>query len=153
MRSAFLTGPKFVFLRFRKNCFAIMKEFKKYFIIPAPPEEVYLALTNEATVMLWTGAPAQVAAQPGGEFSLWDDSIAGHFIELVPGKKIVQEWYFGEQEAASIVTMKLHEDKKGTSLEVRHINIPDEAFEDILEGWEDPFIASLIDFYTDEGSD
>lgn len=130
-----------------------MKEFKKYFIIPAPPEEVYLALTNEPTVMLWTGAPAQVDAQPDGEFSLWDDSIAGRFIELEPNKKIVQEWYFGEQEAASIVTMKLHEDKKGTSLEVRHINIPDEAFEDILEGWEDPYMASLIDFYTDDGED
>ncbi len=130
-----------------------MKEFKKYFIIPAPPEEVYLALTNEPTVMLWTGAPAQVDAQPDGEFSLWDDSIVGHFIELEPNKKIVQEWYFGEQEAASIVTMKLHEDKKGTSLEVRHINIPDEAFEDILEGWEDPYMASLIDFYTDNGED
>ncbi|MBL7704471.1 MAG: SRPBCC domain-containing protein [Taibaiella sp.] len=130
-----------------------MKEFKKYFIIPAPPEEVYLALTNEPTVMLWTGAPAQVDARPDGEFSLWDDSIAGRFIELEPSKKIVQEWYFGEQEAASIVTMKLHEDKKGTSLEVRHINIPDEAYEDILEGWEDPYMASLIDFYTDDGEE
>lgn len=128
-----------------------MKEFKKYFIIPAPPEEVYLALTNEPTVMLWTGAPAAIDARPDGEFSLWDDSIAGRFIELEPGKKIVQEWYFGEQEEASIVTMKLHEDKKGTSLEVRHINIPDEAYEDILEGWEDPYMASLIDFYTDDG--
>lgn len=130
-----------------------MKEFKKYFIIPAPPEEVYLALTNEPTVMLWTGAPAQVDAWPDGEFSLWDDSIAGRFIELEPNKKIVQEWYFGEQEEASIVTMKLHEDKKGTSLEVRHINIPDEAYEDILEGWEDPYMASLIDFYTDDGEE
>lgn len=130
-----------------------MKEFKKYFIIPAPPEEVYLALTNEPTVMLWTGAPAQVDARPDGEFSLWDDSIAGRFIELEPNKKIVQEWYFGEQEEASIVTMKLHEDKKGTSLEVRHINIPDEAYEDILEGWEDPYMASLIDFYTDDGEE
>lgn len=135
------------------SLFHIMKEFKKYFIIPAPPEEVYLALTNEPTVMLWTGAPAQVDARPDGEFSLWDDSIAGRFIELEPNKKIVQEWYFGEQEAASIVTMKLHEDKKGTSLEVRHINIPDEAYEDILEGWEDPYMASLIDFYTDDGEE
>lgn len=130
-----------------------MKEFKKYFIIPAPPEEVYLALTNEPTVMLWTGATAQVDAQPDGEFSLWDDSIVGRFIELEPNKKIVQEWYFGEQEEASIVTLKLHEDKKGTSLEVRHINIPDEAYDDILEGWEDPYMASLIDFYTDDGEE
>jgi activator of HSP90 ATPase len=128
-----------------------MKDFKKYFIIPAPPEDVYLALTNEATVMLWTGAPAVIDAQPGGEMSMWDDSIVGEFLSLEPNVKIEQEWFFGEQEAPSIVTLKLHPDKKGTSLEVRHTNIPDEAYEDIAAGWEDPFMASLIEFYDDDG--
>jgi uncharacterized protein YndB with AHSA1/START domain len=83
-----------------------MKDFKKYFIIPAPPEDVYLALTNEATVMLWTGAPAVIDAQPGGEMSMWDDSIVGEFLSLEPNVKIEQEWFFGEQEAPSIVTLK-----------------------------------------------
>lgn len=127
-----------------------MKEFKQYFIIPATPEEVYLALTNELTASLWTNSPAQIDAQPGGEFSLWDDAIVGQFIELVPSSKIVQEWYFGEQEEPSIVTLKLHEHKKGTSLELKHTNIPEEAFEDITEGWVDTFMAALIDFYTDD---
>lgn len=126
-----------------------MKDFKKYLYLPAPPEEVYLALTNEATVTLWTGAEAKVDAQPDGEFSLWEDAIVGRFIELEPGKKIVQEWYFGPQEDASIVTIKLHPDKKGTSMEVRQTNIPEEAYEDIIEGWEDPYFASLTDFYGD----
>jgi uncharacterized protein YndB with AHSA1/START domain len=35
-----------------------VKDLKKYYIIPAPPEDVYLALTNEATMMLWTGDQA-----------------------------------------------------------------------------------------------
>lgn len=127
-----------------------MKDFKKYFNIPAPPEDVYIALTNEATMMLWTGAEAEVDARPDGEFSMWDGSIVGRFIALEPNDKIIQEWYFGEQEEASIVTIKLHKDKKGTSLEVRHSNIPDEAYEDIVAGWEDPYMASLIEFYEEE---
>ncbi|WP_129021352.1 MULTISPECIES: SRPBCC domain-containing protein [Edaphocola] len=127
-----------------------MQDFKKYFIIPASPEEVYLALTREETVALWTGAETEMNAVVDGEFSMWDGAIVGRFLELEPGKKIVQEWYFGEQEEASIATIKLHEDKKGTSLELRHTNIPDEAYEDISEGWEDPYIASLIEFYLDE---
>ncbi|HRP88620.1 MAG TPA: SRPBCC family protein [Edaphocola sp.] len=127
-----------------------MKDFKKYFKIPASPEEIYLALTKEATATLWTGAPAQIDAQPGGEFALWDESIVGQFLELEENKKIVQEWYFGEQEAPSIVTIKLHPDKKNTSLELLHTNIPDEAYEDIVEGWKDPFMASLIEFYKDD---
>lgn len=128
-----------------------MPQFKKYFIIPATPEMVYAALTNEATASLWTGAPAIIDAQINGEFSLWDDAIVGQFLALEPNTKIVQEWYFGDDEPEpSIVTIKLHELKKGTSMEVLQTNIPDEAYEDISEGWEDPLVASLIDFYTDE---
>jgi activator of HSP90 ATPase len=87
---------------------------------------------------------------PGGEFSMWDGAIEGKFLELEPFSKIVQEWYFGEQDEPSIVTLKLHEHKKGTSLEVRQTNIPDEAFEDISSGWDDPYISSLVEFYEEE---
>jgi activator of HSP90 ATPase len=87
--------------------------------------------------------------EPETEFSLWDDSICGKNISFVPGKQIVQEWYFGDQEEASIVTINLHADKTKTSMEVRHINIPDEDFDDIAAGWTELYAASLKDFYTE----
>jgi len=124
-----------------------MKDFKKYYILPAPPNEVYLALTNPATIQLWTGEPAVMSTEPNSEFSLWGDSIIGRNLEFEEGKKIVQEWYFGEQVEPSIVTIKLHEHKQGTSLELKHTNIPDEEYEDMCSGWDDSYIASLIDFY------
>lgn len=127
-----------------------MKNFKKYYIIPATPEEVYLALTTETTIRLWTGDLVEIDPQEGGEFSLWDDAITGRFLVLEPTKKLVQEWYFGEQEEQSVVTMKLHEHKKGTSLELMHENIPDEAYDDIVEGWDDVYMLSLREFYEEE---
>lgn len=127
-----------------------MKNFKKYFIIPATPEEIYRALTTEITIRLWTGDVVEIDPREGGEFSMWDGGITGQFLELVPFNKIVQEWYFGEQDEQSIVTIKLHEHKKGTSFEVNHINIPEEAYEDIANGWEEEYMASLIDFYTED---
>ena len=126
-----------------------MKDFKKYYHIPAEPEIVYQALTNEHTIRLWTGEPAEMSEDPGSEFSLWDGSITGTNIEFEPGKKIVQHWDFGEQETPSVVTIKLHPEKTGTSLELRHTNIPDEDYEDISTGWTDTYMASLIDFYQD----
>ena len=126
-----------------------MKDFKKYFIIPAPPQDVYLALTTEITIRLWTGDEVEIDAIEGGEFSMWDGAIVGKFITLEPYKKIVQQWYFGEQED-SIVTIKLHEHKRGTSLEIVQTNIPEEAYEEISEGWDDPYISSLIEFYTED---
>lgn len=127
-----------------------MKDYKKYFIIPATPEEVYLALTNDATIYLWTGEKAEMSTVPGSEFSLWDGSIVGKNLEFVEGKKIVQEWYFGDQEEKSIVTIILHPDKKGTSAELRHSNIPDEAYDDIVEGWINEYFGALQEFYEEE---
>lgn len=127
-----------------------MKNIKKYYIIPANPEEVYLALTQEATIQLWTGEPAVMGTEPGSEFSLWDDSISGINLSFENNHKIVQQWNFGEQDEPSIVTIKLHPDKHGTSFELNHTNIPDEYYDNILEGWNDAYIASLIEFYDED---
>jgi len=126
-----------------------MKSFKKYYIIPAPPEDVYLALTNPLTIQLWTGEEAIMSIEPGSEFSLWDGSITGRNMEFEVNKKIVQQWYFGDEEAdvRSIVTIKLHPDPKGTSVELRHSNIPDEDFDDIVEGWNNVYFGALQEFY------
>lgn len=126
-----------------------MKDYKKYFVIPAPPEDVYLALTNPNTLHLWTGEEAEMSTEPGSEFSLWGGSISGKNLEFIEGKKIVQQWYFGDQPEASIVTIVLHQHKDGTSAELRHTNIPDEAYEDIKEGWNDAYFGALIDFYNE----
>jgi len=125
-----------------------MKDFKKYFIIPAPPEELYLALTNPATIQLWTGDPAEMSTEPGSEFSLWEGNIVGKNLEFEPNKKIVQEWYFGEQEPPSIVTIKLHAHKQGTSAELLHTNIPDEVYDEMVTGWNENYFGLLEEFYS-----
>ncbi|GAA4091361.1 SRPBCC domain-containing protein [Mucilaginibacter panaciglaebae] len=124
-----------------------MKDYKKYYIIPETPETVYLALTNPLTIQLWTGEAAEMSTEPGSEFSMWDGAIVGRNIEFEPGKKIVQQWYFEGQDEESIVTLKLHPDKAGTSVELRHTNIPDEAYNDMVEGWNDSYFGALTDFY------
>jgi activator of HSP90 ATPase len=90
-----------------------MKDFKKYYSLPVEPEILYAALINAHTIKLWSGEDAIMSAEPNTEFELWNGSICGMNLEFEPSKKIVQEWYFGEQENPSIVTFLLHEDKKG----------------------------------------
>ncbi len=124
-----------------------MKDFKKYYTIPAPPETVYLGLTNPLTIQLWTGEVAEMSTEPNTEFSLWDGSITGMNLEFDTGKKIVQQWYFGEQPEPSIVTIKLHPAPHGTSVELTHTNIPDEAYDDISEGWNTAYFGALEEFY------
>ena len=124
-----------------------MKDFKSYYTLNATPEEVYQALTYAPTIRLWSGEEAEMSTEPDSEFSLWEGSIVGKNLEFETGKKIVQEWYFGEQETPSIVTILLHEHKQGTSVELRHTNIPDETYEEMVEGWNGIYFGALQDFY------
>ncbi|MGD9928442.1 MAG: SRPBCC domain-containing protein [Mangrovibacterium sp.] len=120
-----------------------MKDYKQYFQLAAEPKDVYNALTNKVMLEIWTGENAEMEEVPGTEFSIWDGSICGKNLEFVKDQLIVQEWYFGEQEEPSIVTIKLHPRKGGTTMEVKHTNIPDEAYENMVEGWEDDYFDAL----------
>ena len=126
-----------------------MKDFKKYYSINTDNEILYSALTNAATIQLWTGEPAVMEPIEGTEFSLWEDSIIGKNLFFEAGKKIVQEWYFGEQDEPSIVTIILHTDKQKTSVELRHTNIPDEIYDNIVSGWNENYFGALISFYSE----
>lgn len=124
-----------------------MKDFKKYYTIHAEAEMIYTALTNPITIQLWSGEPAEMSTEVGSEFSLWDGSIVGKNLEFIPNKKIVQQWYFDGQEAESLVTILLHPDGNKTSVELRHSNIPDEAYDDMVDGWNHSYFGELMEFY------
>jgi activator of HSP90 ATPase len=124
-----------------------MKDFKKYYRLPATPEEIYIALTNPFTIELWTGEAAEMSTEPGSEFSMWEGSIVGKNLEFEENKKIVQQWYFDGQPEPSIVTIKLHPDKEGTSVELKHTNIPDTEYTEFAEGWDDSYFGALNEFF------
>ena len=124
-----------------------MKDFKKYYTFPAPPEEVYLALTNPLSVKLFTGAEAEMSTVVGSEFSLFDGDITGKNLEFEENKKIVQQWYFDGQDEPSIVTLKIHEYKNGTSVELHHTNSPDDVYDEFVDGWNTSYFGELLEFF------
>jgi activator of HSP90 ATPase len=125
-----------------------MKTFNKTFHINAEPSDVYAALTNPYTIQLWSGYPAIMSTEPGSEFSLWEGDIEGRNIEFITDKKIVQEWYFGEQEEKSIVTIAIVPDRDESSrVTVEQTNIPDDDFNDIAEGWRDYYMGAILSFF------
>jgi activator of HSP90 ATPase len=129
-----------------------MKDFKKYYTILAPSEEVYLALTIPLSIKLWSGAEAEMSTEPGSEFSLFDGDVVGKNLEFIEGKKIVQQWYFEGQDEESIVTMKIHEGKsKGSSsVELLHTNIPDDVYDEFVDGWNTSYFGELYEFFDGE---
>lgn len=124
-----------------------MKNYKKYYTIPASPEEVYLALTNPLSIKLWSGAEAEMSTNVGSEFSLFDGDIVGKNLLFEENKKIEQQWYFDGEKQESIVTIKLHAHPKGTSVELIHTNIPDIYYDEFVDGWNQSYFGELAEFF------
>ena len=124
-----------------------MKEIKRYYTIGTEPKFVYNALTNKKMLEIWTGEDVVMDLEPNSEFSLWGGSITGINLELEADKKIVQKWFFGEDVENSIVTIKLHPHKKGCSVELLHTNIPDDAYQNISDGWDEDYFGAIAELF------
>jgi activator of HSP90 ATPase len=125
----------------------LMKSFKKSFKIKAEPSDVYASLTNPYTIELWSGYQAQMSSEPGSEFSLWEGDITGRNLEFIQDKKLVQEWYFGDQIERSIVTITISADRENSLVTVEQTNIPDEDFSSISEGWRENYFEAISSFF------
>jgi activator of HSP90 ATPase len=124
-----------------------MKTFKKTFKINAEPSDIFSALTNPHTIELWSGYHAEMSAEPGSEFSLWEGDITGRNLEFIQDRKVMQEWYFGDQAEKSIVTIIINPYGENSQVTVEHTNIPDDEFAQISEGWREFYIGAIINFF------
>jgi activator of HSP90 ATPase len=124
-----------------------MKHIRQKHHITAPVEEVYLALTNPLTIELWTGYPAEMSTEAGSEFTLFEGEIMGKNIEFKTNSLIKQQWYFEGEPLDSIVTIILRPEKDNTIIELIHENVPDEVYEEMVEGWKKNYFGSLKRFY------
>ncbi len=124
-----------------------MKNLKKYYKIKATTEEVYNALTIPFSLELWTGEKAEMSTTAGEEFSLFNGDISGRNLQFEKDAKIIQEWYFGDQKEPSIVTITLSPEGSFTKVELLHTNIPDDAFDDIKDGWDESYFGALKEFF------
>ena len=84
----------------------------------------------------------------GTEFSLWDGEIWGKNLEIVPNKKLVQDWWSkGEiKDKPSKVTFNLAEEDGKVKLELIQTGVPDKYEKDLDDGWRDFYLTPLKNF-------
>lgn len=111
--------------------------------INADPEEVFAALTVPFQIELWSGYPADMKAEAGYQFSLWEGDITGVNLEIEPNKSLVQEWFFGEQAEPSVVRLNLKKEGAKTRVTLEHTHIPEEVFDEITEGWREYYLGAI----------
>lgn len=123
-----------------------MKTIKQTYLIDSSLEEVWKALVNPKYINAWGGGPAKMDDKVGTKFEFWGGDIHGKNIEVIPLKKLVQEWFGGNWEKPSIVTFTLTEEKETVKIDLLHTDVPDNEAKDIDEGWKEYFLGPLKEY-------
>lgn len=119
---------------------------EKHYTIRARPEEVYQALTDERMIVEWSGEPALMDISPGGEFSLWNNTVQG-INRLVTHTRIEQDWKEEEWKYPSNVVITLAAQPDGsTQVVLIHEGIPSLNFKAIDAGWDEYYLGAIKDY-------
>ena len=117
---------------------------KQTVVIPASPMEVYEAYVDPQKHCEFTDSKATGKPKVGGKFTAWDGYIFGKFLELEPGKRVVQEWTTTDWEEGygpSKLELTFCAAPGGTELVMVHSNVPKAQADEVAEGW--------VEFYWD----
>lgn len=110
--------------------------------------EVYETLMDSKKHAVFTGSKARISRAVGGEIMAYDGYISGKNIELVPDKKIVQDWRAVDWQEGhfSRVTFEFTPVTEGTRLDFTHADVPEGTEEAFEQGWIDNYWQPLKAF-------
>ncbi len=121
-----------------------MNAIKQSYRIARPPDEVWHALTDPEVIRQWSGSRAEYPLEPGASYSLWDGSIRGEIVEVVPLQRLVKTWKpvdWTRQD--SVVTFTLSPLANGTRVDLVHENVEESDYNDTDEGWDIYYLGAM----------
>src|SRR5262249_16118701 len=91
-------------------------------------QDIYDAwLSSSGHENITGGQKAQISAQDGAAFTVWNGYITGRNLKLEPGRRIVQSWRttkFADTDPDSQIEVLLQPAAGGTGVTGRHSNVP-----------------------------
>ncbi len=126
------------------------KTIRQRVIIPAAPRAVYEAFVDSRAHAAFTGSPAKGRRRLGSRFSACGGYITAVHRELVPGRRIVQDWSTTEwpdDAPASRLELTLKRVERGTELRMVHSNVPASQADSYRQGWIDYYWKPLKAYF------
>ena len=107
--------------------------------LPAAPDKLYDMYLDAALHAAFTGLPAIIQPRAGGVFRAFDGKLSGTILHIEPKTLIVQTWRSANWPLTamdSVLTLSFWPAPDGTRIELVHVNVPDEDFAGVSQGWE-----------------
>lgn len=84
-------------------------EVNREVLVDAPPDEVWEALTEPEALEEWFANEVELDVRPGGEGTFrWDDGSERHArVERVEAERLLEFWWWSEDEPATRVEIAL----------------------------------------------
>jgi len=120
-----------------------VKTIKQTYLINSSADAVWQALVNPKYINAWGGGPVKMNNKEGAKFELWGGDIHGKNIEVIPLKKLKQEWFGGNWKMSSVVTFTLTQEKDTVKINLLQTDVPDNEAKDIDEGWRQYYLGPL----------
>jgi uncharacterized protein YndB with AHSA1/START domain len=107
--------------------------------LPAPPDRLFDMYLDPAEHAAFTGAPVVISSEAGAPFRAFGDVLTGTILQAVPKRLIVQSWrspHWGASDLDSTLILTFLPEKDGGRIELTHVNVADQDFAGVSQGWE-----------------
>lgn len=93
--------------------------------------------------------PVTISDSPGSSFSAFDGALSGSMLQVVPPSVVVQSWRsvsFYDSDPDSTLILFFHNDGNEGRIELIHLDVPDQDYDGVTEGWEKFYWKPWRDF-------
>ena len=107
--------------------------------LPATPDKLFDMYLDAEAHAAFTGLPVTLEPHAGGVFRAFDGMVAGTILHIQPKSLIVQTWRAATwplTELDSVLTLSFWPAEDGARIEIVHINVADDDFAGVSQGWE-----------------
>jgi uncharacterized protein YndB with AHSA1/START domain len=112
--------------------------------LPASPGELFDMYLDPESHAAFTGAPVSIGAHQGAEFRAFHGTLQGTILQVVPKQLIVQSWRsasWKDSDLDSTLILTFWPDGQGTRIDLVHVNVADQDFAGVSQGWEIYYFA------------
>jgi len=107
--------------------------------LPATPDKLFDMYLDAEAHAAFTGLAVTLEPHAGGVFRAFDGMLAGTILHIQPKSLIVQTWRSVNWPLTamdSVLTLSFWPAEDGGRIELVHINVADDDFAGVSQGWE-----------------